>query len=266
MNPTNIEYLDFTWNILTGCLGPNSDGQRCSYCYAHRLANGRLKSLYLSHRFQLAGDMRDPFAPRFWRYRLEEPLARHKPARIGVAFMGDLFGSWVPKATHDLIFDVINRCRQHTFLLLTNQPQNLIKWSPFPENCWVGVTATNHDSFLKAAVYLLYVEASVKFISFEPLLGGIGDALWPEKDKWTKHTFVPDWVIIGAQTKPYKPPEQKWVREIVEAADKAAIPVFLKNNLLPMMKASHIPSWVRENLRQEFPVSLTAPSANKKGE
>jgi len=44
-----------------------------------------------------------------------------------------------------------------------------------------------------------------------------------------------DWLIIGAQTKPYKPPEIAWVREIVEAADQAGIPVFLKNNLLEMV-------------------------------
>ena len=35
------------------------------------------------------------------------------------------------------------------------------------------------------------------------------------------------WVILGSQTKPYKPPKIEWVQEIVESCDKAGIPVFL---------------------------------------
>ena len=46
------------------------------------------------------------------------------------------------------------------------------------------------------------------------------------------------WVILGSQTKPYKPPQIEWVKEIVEAAGKAGIPVFLKDNLKPLIGAS----------------------------
>ncbi len=41
------------------------------------------------------------------------------------------------------------------------------------------------------------------------------------------------WIICGAQT-PYSSktaPRIEWVKEIVEAADKAVIPIFLKDNL-----------------------------------
>ena len=43
------------------------------------------------------------------------------------------------------------------------------------------------------------------------------------------------WVILGSQTKPYKPPKIEWVQEIVESCDKAGIPVFLKDNLKPLL-------------------------------
>jgi len=68
------------------------------------------------------------------------------------------------------------------------------------------------------------------------------------------------WVIIGAQTKPYKPPKIEWVQEIVEACDKAGIPVFLKNNLAPLFSHQDrlffnydedIPEMLK--LRQEIP-------------
>ena len=44
-----------------------------------------------------------------------------------------------------------------------------------------------------------------------------------------------NWLIIGAQTKPTVYPRIEWIQETVEAADKAGIPVFLKNNLKPIL-------------------------------
>jgi len=55
------------------------------------------------------------------------------------------------------------------------------------------------------------------------------------------------WLIIGAQTNPYKPPEIEWVREIVDAAGKAGIQVFLKNNLRQLL----IPDCSRPNYLTE---------------
>ena len=115
---------------------------------------------------------------------------------------------------------------QHRIYTLTKQPQNLIKFSPFPENCWVGVTATNNDQYRKAIYYLAHIEAKVKYISFEPLLDHIHILAF--------NSFI-NWVIIGAQTKPYKPPKIEWVEEIVKACDKAGVKVFLKDNLRPLL-------------------------------
>ena len=71
-------------------------------------------------------------------------------------------------------------------------------------------------------------------------------------------------VIIGSQTKPYKPPKIEWVREIVEACDKASVKVFLKDNLRPLLipedcsKPNYLMEdifWASEKaqLRQEMP-------------
>lgn len=50
MNKTSIEWAKnpdgtqgYTWNPVTGCLNG------CEYCYARKLANGRLKSRYLAN-------------------------------------------------------------------------------------------------------------------------------------------------------------------------------------------------------------------------
>ena len=44
------------------------------------------------------------------------------------------------------------------------------------------------------------------------------------------------WVVIGSQTKPYRPPTIEAVQEIVTACDKAGIPYFLKENLKPLLE------------------------------
>jgi len=54
----------------------------------------------------------------------------------------------------------------------------------------------------------------------------------------------------------------EWVHEIVEVADKAGIPVFLKNNLIPVIKPLMLVpnlSWFGNafGLRQEFPERIS---------
>lgn len=47
-----------------------------------------------------------------------------------------------------------------------------------------------------------------------------------------------NWIIIGAQT-PYSEktaPREYWVRDLVGAADRACVPVFLKDNLMPILR------------------------------
>ena len=52
----------------------------------------------------------------------------------------------------------------------------------------------------------------------------------------------PDWIIVGSQTNPYKPPKREWVEGIIKSAKKLNVPIFLKDNLykaypdLPVLK------------------------------
>ena len=255
MNKTLIDWarnpdgtLGYTWNPITGCLNG------CEYCYARRLANGRLRIRYIENmniatpiphgQFPDGLAYGDPFYPRFWEDRLDEIYERWQklnrrtlnPIGVFVCDMSDLFGIGIPVEWTEQVMAVINACPQHRFYLLTKQPQNLIKFSPFPENCWVGVTATDGDMLRKALYHLTCVEAKVKYISFEPLLNTAMDYAGCYTDYPSRYLFNEvQWVIIGSQTKPYKPPEIERVKEIVEACDKARIPVFLKDNLKPLL-------------------------------
>jgi len=245
MQHTKIEWVKnpdgsqgFTWNPITGCLNG------CEYCYARRLANGRLKQRYLANE-RIAGinphesvpyipagmrelELRNPFYPRFWEDRFYKMPMYGKPKGIFVCDMSDLFGIGIPEEWTRMILTRIKMSEGHRFYLLTKQPQNLTKFSPFPENCWVGVTATNAKMAEEAGFWLWEVKSKVKFISFEPLLEQIPVRF---ADYIGEGVEGIKWIIIGAQTGPYKPPKIEWVQEIVDAADKAGVAVFLKDNL-----------------------------------
>jgi len=109
--------------------------------------------------------------------------------------------------------------------------------------------------------------ASMKFISFEPCLGRLSkESLKQIRD------YLCQWVIIGAQT-PYSPktaPRIKWVQEIVTAADKAGIPVFLKNNLAPLLRQNNhnlysLPEWAGKQFAMtgDYSLAPTDPHPNE---
>lgn len=280
MNKTNIEWVKnpdgsqgYTWNPITGCL--NHKNGLCNGggfpCYAYRLAHGRLKTRYLANQniappiikthSEIYGELKfplpayamdcnralhDPFYPRFWPNHLSWLVPRHAGSRhlhtprgIFVCDMSDLFGIGVPEEWTTGVLDAIKLWPEHRFYLLTKQPQNLVKFSPFPDNCWIGVTATANAFLTNALIGLSNIEAKVKYISFEPLLGDVG-----MNDHMRFVDAGVNWVIIGAQTKPYKTPKIEWVQEIIDACDKAGVAVFLKDNLwqMPLMMRQEMPN------------------------
>lgn len=235
MNKTKIEWVKnpdgspgYTINPVKGlCPVDCKDNQGKSYCYARRMYQ----------RFKWNPTIR--YDPRAW---LGLGSLR-KPSRIFVGSTIELFDDSVSEQYLKWIFEVPLEFPQHTFIFLTKQPANLLRWSPFPPNVYLGVTAT--DKFMAGnAINHFYNHrlAKTQFISFEPLLSWCADKGYPFQDSLS-HKDI-DWLIIGAQTKPYKPPKIEWVQEIVEAADKAGIRVFQKDNLRPLLG---------DNLRQELP-------------
>ena len=262
LSPSGIEYLDYAWSFYSGC--ENWHNGVCPVgenCWAKKIT-GRFKSHYPNG-----------FEPTYYPEAFLSPLNLKKPSRIGAGWMGDLFGDWVDpnmkmqsimpsgKASVAMslkgwIFTTIEQCPQHTFFFLTKCPQNLPKWSPFPSNCKVGVSATDPASFAAAYFWLAQIEAGGKYISLEPFYNWdirATEALLQQ----AKQAGV-EWLPIGAQTKPYKPPEIDWLEAVILAANKIGIKIFLKDNLYPLI---HDEELVRHRglfrndygLRQELP-------------
>jgi protein gp37 len=168
-----------------------------------------------------------------------------KPSRVFVGSTMELFDDRLSGVYLKWILEVPLEFPQHTFIFLTKQPQHLPK--KFLGNCWVGVTATDALTFDMACRHLYEVDAQVRFVSMEPFLS------W---QPWFSIKLPPhlNWVIIGQQTpvSAKTQPKIEWIREIVEAADKAGIPVFLKNNLKPLIEST-----AKHNAFLEFGLSLS---------
>ncbi len=235
MNKTKIEWCDYTINPIKGlCPMACKDNQGKEYCYARRMYK----------RFKWNPEIR--YIGRTELFNQVLSIPRDKPSRIFLGSTFELFGDWVEHYWMNDIFEVVNTFSFFTFILLTKQPQNLIKWSPFPDNCWVGITVTKGGIGQNSTGGICSfedIEAKVKFVSFEPLL---------EQVDFQYYTDFVDWVIIGQQTPIKKATmvKKEWIDDIVDSADKVGIPVFLKDNLRPVLKTVY-----GDNLpmRQEFP-------------
>lgn len=160
--------------------------------------------------------------------------------------MSDLFGEWVPADYIDAVLDVIERCPQHVFQLLTKRHERMrdhlneryADRLP-PANLWAGVSAENQHWFDERWEALRSTRATLRFVSFEPLLGHIdidraipteygvdpaGKVLWdPPPDRGL------DWAIVGGESGAgARPCDVEWIRSIVRQCQAASVPVFVK--------------------------------------
>ena len=236
MNRTSIEWTDYTWNPVVGCKN------HCSYCYAAALCKRFAKPWGL--------DPDDPFAPGFYPERLDAPSKLKKPSKIFMMSMGELWGPWVPHSWQYRVLEAVEKAYWHTFLNLTKNPEGIHKWQykstnyirHLPDNLWVGVSVDTPESVHRLTTLREDVGHPNKFVSFEPLRGDVAS------DPQFRLSGI-RWIIIGAQTGPgAEQPPSGWVVPILEAARRAGIPVFVKNNL-------HWPSALAPRT-QEFPVGF----------
>ena len=209
MNRTKIEWTDFTWNPITGCK------HGCWYCYAKKLTV-RFKKIFPNG-----------FEPTFYSSRLKEPWEYKKHSKIFVCSIADLFATWTPIEWRMRVMDSMLWCPiKHQFQMLTKNPENIPKADQFeyPDNFWFGTTVTGENGDEKNIDEIKKVDAGVKFVSFEPLLGSI--------DLENHSLEGIDWVIIGKLTGSKRVKLNfEWLADIVDQTADLQIPLFMKNNL-----------------------------------
>ncbi len=210
MRATKIEWTERTWNPVTGCT-KQSDG--CKHCYAEVMARRLFamgNSKYMNG-FILTIHPED----------LEKPLKWEKASIIFVCSMSDLFHKDVSYEFIDKVFDVIRHTPQHTYQILTKRAERMAEYfttRDIPQNAWLGVTVEDKSTKVRMD-YIRDLNASVRFISCEPLLEDLG----------VMDLTCINWIIVGGESGVQaRPMKEEWILNIKKQADSNRIPFFFK--------------------------------------
>jgi protein gp37 len=216
---SRIEWTEATWNPTTGC---DRTSPGCDNCYALTLAR-RLKAMG-QPKYQHDGDARTSgpgFRLTLHPDTLDVPRSWTSPRVIFVNSMSDLFHPDVPLDYIRAVFDVIADTPQHTYQVLTKRSKRLawlgaeLDWPP---NLWMGVSVETARYAFRLD-HLRQVDAAVRFVSAEPLLGPL-----PDLDLSGIH-----WLIAGGESGPQaRPMDETWVVDLREQCRGAGVPFFFK--------------------------------------
>jgi protein gp37 len=211
---TEIEWTDATWNPVTGC---SKITRGCDFCYAERFSE-RFRDV-AGHPFKNGFDLT------LRHERLTQPLSWRQPRRIFVNSMSDLFHKEVPKSFIDSVFNTMEVANWHTFQVLTKRSSLMVRYlhsrygdELAPPHIWVGVSVEDAKNAVRLK-HLQAAQASVKFVSFEPLLGPVGRV----------DLAGIDWAIVGGESGPLaRPMAEEWAIEIRDQCRAAKVAFFFK--------------------------------------
>ena len=150
--------------------------------------------------------------------------------------MTDIFGDWIPDAMLVQVFRVL-ACRQDaTFQILSKHPSRMarlltdaafieqvtdggrVRW-PLA-NCWLG-TSCGYSGGRGRIDQLRRVPAQVRFVSFEPLIGPVGEV----------DLSGIGWAILGGQSgKRFRPMDMAWLADLHRRCRSADVAIWTKQD------------------------------------
>lgn len=179
---TGIHWTHRTWNPWRGC---HKVSPGCARCYMFR------EQRRYGHDPTKVTRTKTWCDPPRWNREAE---AAGRKFLVFTCSWSDFFiedaDPWRPEA-----WDVIRRCPNLVFQILTKRPERISKnlppdWEQGYPNVWVGVSVENQDS-ARRLDHLLAVPALVHWVSAEPLLGPVDFTAWLDRL---------DWIVVGAES------------------------------------------------------------------
>lgn len=241
---SSIQWTDATWNVARGCTKVDED---CKFCYMYR-------DSFDSTRYNPLNVIKTKTV-------FNLPLKLKEPSKIFTSSLTDFFHEAIDGYRHEA-WDIIRRCPQHTFQILTKRPERIMEhvpedWGEGWDNVWMG-TSIGSQKAVSRLHELEKVKAKIKFVSFEPLHENLS----------TGFVGAVDWVIIGGECGNetgkyrYRPCELEWIEHIIsgyEALTGAAIFVkqlgthLAKSMGLKDRHGGNIEEWPEHLRIREFP-------------
>lgn len=216
-NSTLIGWTDKTWNPWRGC---DKVSPGCAHCYMFTEQRRYGRDPEVVTRTKTWGD------PDKWQREAERLNTRY---RVFTCSWSDFFHE-TADAWRDEAWDIIRRCPNLTFQILTKRPERIADHLPVDwamrdrwRHVWLG-TSIENKVFQWRADRLRENEAEVLFISAEPLLEAL-----PDLNLDGIH-----WLIVGGESGPgYRPMDHAWVRELRDKAKQSGTAFFFKQSAAP---------------------------------
>jgi len=142
--------------------------------------------------------------------------------KVFVNSMSDTFHEAIPFETIRAWFDLFEDFPEKQFQVLTKRINRALQFSKtyeIPKNVWLG-TSIEDEAHLFRMQTLKHVDAKIRFISFEPLLGAI---------PYVNFVGI-SWVIVGGESdyKDPRPMDPDWAESIRKNCEDYATPFFFK--------------------------------------
>lgn len=210
-----IEWTDATWNPVRGCTKVSPG---CKFCYAEVFAE-RFRGVP-GHPFEHGFDLR--LVPE----KLDLPLHWHRPRKIFVNSMSDLFHEQVPVEFIARVGDIMRRADWHIFQVLTKRNARMLqllssdlRWMSDLAHVAYGVSVEDRQYGLARIRALQDTPARIRFLSIEPLLEDLGPL----------DLCGIDWVIVGGESGPRaRPMLRQWVVNIRRQCRAQRVAFFFK--------------------------------------
>ncbi|MBT3679269.1 MAG: phage Gp37/Gp68 family protein [Candidatus Marinimicrobia bacterium] len=211
---TKIEWSETVWNPVVGCEKITSG---CKNCYAESM-----------HRRHLGNPKQPKYIKPFsevvtWPDELLTPFQWKDKRKVFVCSMSDLFNKDVPIDFIQEVFKVMNNT-PHQYQILTKRSRRMMELAPslnWTPNIWAGVSVEDHKNAIRIN-HLRLIPASVRFISFEPLIGDVGAV----------NLKNIHWAIIGGESghakKSLRPMKKDWVTSLRDQCAEQGVAMFFK--------------------------------------
>lgn len=229
---SKIEWTHHTFNPWRGC---SKVSPGCTHCYAERMAKRRPDVLGIWGDNGIRIIAKDSYwqLPHKWNKAAQQAGERH---RVFCGSMMDVFEgpesmpfeSWqgIQEARIRLWQTIIDTPHLD-WLLLTKRPEHAASLLPeggwyegLPDNVWIGTSAENQATADERINKLLNINARVRFLSCEPLLGPVNLTHWLQSL---------DWIICGGESGPQaRPMHPQWARALRDQCQETGIAFFFK--------------------------------------
>lgn len=215
--PSKIEWTDVSWNLIGGC---EKVSPGCDRCYALSMSRRLQRFPKYQGVTENNGSLRWTGLIHCDESALREPYRWRKPRLVFVCSMSDLFHAKVSDDFINRVFEVIRNTPRHTYQILTKRTRRMVRYfdsREVPMNVWLGTTIENQDAAFRLD-YLKRIDAQVRFLSCEPLLGPLDLSL----DEI-------HWLIAGGESGAVaRPMEPSWVRSLRDQCQAQEVVFFFK--------------------------------------